>query len=68
MFTCRPEKRMISLCHWYLSESGRPRHFRNAKMPCEYLCRGDCLYGLAQTHIVADQRPAARTANSAPSA
>src|SRR5271165_3077568 len=28
-------------------------------MPCQYFCRGDRLYGLAQAHVVADQHPAA---------
>ncbi len=28
-------------------------------MSCQYFCRGNCLYGLAQSHIVADQSPAA---------
>ena len=27
-------------------------------MPCQYFRRGNCLYGLAQSHIVADQCPA----------
>src|SRR5271166_4054658 len=27
-------------------------------MPRQYFCRGDRLYGLAEAHIVADQRPA----------
>ena len=41
-------------------ERGRADHqnFRDAKMPRQYFRRGDRLYSLAQTHIVADQRPA----------
>ena len=41
-------------------ERGRAdhQHFRDAKMPRQYFRRGDRLYGLAQSHVVADQRPA----------
>ena len=41
-------------------ERGRAdhQHFRDTKMPCQYFGRRNGLYGLAQPHIVADQRPA----------
>src|SRR5260370_26436442 len=41
-------------------ERGRADHqnFRDAKMPCQYFCGGDRLYGLAQAHIVAAHPPA----------
>src|SRR5271170_4511253 len=55
---CRPEKRMISLCHWYLSEVGQTTSTFETPMPRQYFCRGDRLYGLAQAHVIADQRPA----------
>src|SRR6185312_2758718 len=41
-------------------ERGRTnhQHFRDAEMPSQDFRRSDRLYGLAQPHIVADQRPA----------
>src|SRR5271170_373816 len=54
---CRPEKRVISLCHWYLSEVGQiTSTFETPKCPASISVAA--LYGLAQSHIVADQCPA----------
>ena len=56
---CRSVKRANSLCHWCLSEVGHTTSTRShAEVAREQLGRGDGLDGLAQAHLVADQRPA----------
>ena len=59
MFSLPPRKTR-DLALPLVFERGRADHqnFRDAKMPCQYFGRGNCLYGLAKPHVVADQGPA----------
>jgi len=56
VFTLPPrETRNLALPLVFERGGADHQNFRDAKMSCQYFCRGNCLYGLAQSHIVADQ-------------